>query len=99
MDDETYEALKRVIETFNRVLPKLKYYPSGFDIKDISQIEGWIDETAKEHTDFTYGCDNCGESKPVSKAKQYFPMNKQWENVFLCDDCIKKVKKERWLSQ
>lgn len=45
------------------------------------------------------GCDYCGEAVPVIKAKKHFPMIKQWEKIWLCENCIEIIKKEnarRW---
>ena len=47
-----------------------------------------------KQTDISYGCDNCGFALPVTRAKKHFPMNKQWKNVWLCDDCIEIIKRE-----
>ena len=53
MDKETFEALKKVIEIARYTW---KYKPTIFIKKDISigdikQVEGWIDEVAKEYED------------------------------------------------
>ena len=42
MNDETYEALKRVMSG--------RYGKNSLQYKsDVKQVKGWIDETAKEH--------------------------------------------------
>ena len=59
MNDETYEALKRVVKKTRNLL-NTKYghrkrlksnevWEKAVLIKDIRQVENWIDETAKEH--------------------------------------------------
>ena len=38
------------------------------------------------------GCDYCGEVKLVHLAGKHFPMNKQFQKVYLCNDCELKLK-------
>ena len=59
MNDETYEALKRVVKKTKNLL-NTKYghrkrlspsevWEKATLIRDITQVESWIDKTAKEH--------------------------------------------------
>lgn len=35
------------------------------------------------------GCDYCGQPKPVRRAKKKLAGSKQWQQLFLCNECIK----------
>jgi len=51
MDKETYEALKRILkdERIDRI-----FRAGGSFRKDVQQLEGWLDEVAKEYTEENY---------------------------------------------
>lgn len=34
------------------------------------------------------GCDYCGEARPVKRAKKKLAGSKQWQQLFLCSDCM-----------
>ena len=45
MNDETYEALKGIIGAYKAI----NWNMSKEGLKGLAMVEGWIDETAKEH--------------------------------------------------
>lgn len=47
MDKETYEALKRIIDDVG----ERHFQDDDPMANDVQQIEGWIDEVAKEYSD------------------------------------------------
>lgn len=46
MDNETYKALKRIME---QVIYIYEATESGIKGSDINAVENWIEETAKQH--------------------------------------------------
>ena len=51
MNKETYEALKRLSKYVAFQLTKHESYPHPTACSDMKQVESWIDEVAKEHTE------------------------------------------------
>lgn len=49
MNKETYEALKRIMKTLGKLFDKDKKINDLFEARDLNNIEGWIDEVAKEY--------------------------------------------------
>ena len=52
MNDETYEALKGIIGAYKAI----NWNMSKEGLKGLAMVEGWIDETAKEHPEECFIC-------------------------------------------
>ena len=62
MNKETYEALKSVIDIVNYFVEMDNSEVFNVkNLKDIKQVESWIDEVAKEYEEERY-CVKCGKT-------------------------------------
>ena len=79
MNKETYEALKALISYFRSGPTDAE----GVYDKELTRVESWIDEVAKEYDENDdLADDNCGFC-----GKKIEGVAHRFNNIFYCDDC------------
>ena len=79
MNKETYEALKRFVDDYKS--DEKSEYKTKRMGENLSQVEKWIDEVAKEYEEADLVCERCSENISESEATQTA------SGLILCESC------------
>lgn len=83
MNEETYEALKLVLKHATEGGPNDAEFWDA-----VKQVEGWIDEVAKEYEEELRCCENCQSTKDVELYDACVHETGVEIDVFLCKECV-----------